>query len=274
MIWHIVYLSYESKPGGRNYIGKHSTKNIHDKYMGSFSDKSFSPDTKIVLGVFRSPEAAVKAEIQWQRVFEVAANPEFANRSYQTSDKFDTTGLKVPKEVREKISSSSKGRKKSEETRRKMSEAQKGQKRRPLSEATKFKMSEKRKGQKKSEEHRRKIAERLKGRTICQEQRDKLREANLGKKASPETREKQSKSRKGKKLSPSHSKAISQSLIGHPVSEKSRATAREVAKEYFPETNTRKFRCLVTGKVTTAGPLTVYQRAREIDPSLRERYYD
>ena len=32
----------------------------------------------------------------------------------------------------------------------------------------------------------------------------------------------------------------------------------------------KKFRCTVTGKVTTAGPLTMYQKKRGIDPSNRE----
>ena len=98
MTWHIVYLSYESKPGGRNYIGKHSTENLHDGYLGSFSDKSFSPDSRIILGVFNSAEAAVLSEIQWQRVFEVVPNSDFANKSYQTSKKFDTTGSKFSEE--------------------------------------------------------------------------------------------------------------------------------------------------------------------------------
>ena len=98
MTWHIVYLSYESKPGGRNYIGKHSTENLHDGYLGSFSDKSFSPDSRIILGVFNSAEAAVLSEIQWQRVFEVVKNPDFANKSYQTSKKFDTSGSKWSEE--------------------------------------------------------------------------------------------------------------------------------------------------------------------------------
>lgn len=34
-----------------------------------------------------------------------------------------------------------------------------------------------------------------------------------------------------------------------------------------------RYKCLVTGYITTAGPLTHYQRARGIDPSLRERVY-
>jgi len=36
-------------------------------------------------------------------------------------------------------------------------------------------------------------------------------------------------------------------------------------------TNKLKFRCLITGHVTTPGPLTVWQRSRGIDTSLREK---
>jgi hypothetical protein len=35
--------------------------------------------------------------------------------------------------------------------------------------------------------------------------------------------------------------------------------------------SSRKFKCLVTGKITTAGPLSLWQKARGIDTSLRIR---
>jgi hypothetical protein len=38
--------------------------------------------------------------------------------------------------------------------------------------------------------------------------------------------------------------------------------------------NKELFRCLVTGKVTYPGPLSVYQKSQGIDISLRERVYD
>ena len=87
--WHIVYLSFESKQTGRGYIGKHTTKNLHDGYLGSYYDPSFSPDSRIILGYYKTAKAAVTAEIQWQRVFQVATDPQFANQVYQTSSKFD-----------------------------------------------------------------------------------------------------------------------------------------------------------------------------------------
>jgi hypothetical protein len=40
--------------------------------------------------------------------------------------------------------------------------------------------------------------------------------------------------------------------------------------EMAKKMNSRRVRCLVTGKISTPGPLTQYQTARGIDPSLRE----
>ena len=87
-MFHTVYDSYESTPGGRDYIGKHSTENINDGYLGSFKDESFNPDTRITLGYSKTKEGAVWLEIQYQRAFGVVENPQFANQSYQTSTKF------------------------------------------------------------------------------------------------------------------------------------------------------------------------------------------
>jgi hypothetical protein len=92
--WHIVYLSFESKQTGRDYIGKHTTKNLHDGYLGSYYDSLFSPDSRIILGYYKTAKAAVIAEIQWQKVFQVATDPQFANQVYQTSSKFDAGHLR------------------------------------------------------------------------------------------------------------------------------------------------------------------------------------
>lgn len=91
-MWHIVYLSYESPPNGRDYIGKHSTPDLNDGYFGSFKDKEFNPDSRVILGYYKTAKAAVAAEIQWQRVFQVAVDPQYANRAYQTSVGFVCIG--------------------------------------------------------------------------------------------------------------------------------------------------------------------------------------
>ena len=206
MTWHIVYLSYESSPGGRNYIGKHSTDNLYDGYLGSFKDSSFHPDSRTILGVFNTPEAAVQSEIQWQRVFEVVPNTEFANKSYQTSKKFDTTGVQAP----------NKGKPRTKEERQ------------AISEGTRKALEEKgfdNKGEKnpmfgrKGEDHpcfgkpcsletRKKISDARKGKPLTKEHRLKLSEARIGnqnrkgKKDTDETRRKKSEALKGKKRGP------------------------------------------------------------------------
>ena len=104
MTYHIVYLSYEDKPGGRNYVGKHSTEDLYDGYLGSFADTSFSPNFRIVLGIYKDSASAVWSEIQWQRVLRVKEDESYANQVYQTSTGFDCTGVRWPEEYRKKQS--------------------------------------------------------------------------------------------------------------------------------------------------------------------------
>jgi hypothetical protein len=86
--WHYVYYSYEQ--WGRGYIGRRSSK-VHpsiDPYMGSFTDKTFAPTSKIILAEFDSVEEAIQAEINLHVFFAVDSNPHFANRARQTSTGF------------------------------------------------------------------------------------------------------------------------------------------------------------------------------------------
>jgi hypothetical protein len=108
-MWHIVYLSYESLRTGRDYIGKRSTLNLYDGYLGSYTDPSFRPDSRIILGYYKTSQAAIAAEIQWQRVFQVATDPQYANRAYQTSEGFECVGH--TEETKQKISDSLSGEK-------------------------------------------------------------------------------------------------------------------------------------------------------------------
>ena len=122
-----VYYSYEQ--WGRGYIGKRKSF-CHPQddvtYLGSFSDKSFSPTHKIILQTFDSEEAALEAEILLHNFFEVDINPHFANRAKQTSGAFvchrewtksqkeqlieRNKTLKWTEELRSKVSYSLKGR--------------------------------------------------------------------------------------------------------------------------------------------------------------------
>ena len=112
-MFHTVYCSFESKPNGRNYLGKHSSPNPYDPYLGSYRDGSFCPDGKIVLAYANSAEGAIWLEMMFQRVFNVVEDFSFANRSFQTSTGFDTTGVSTPKspEHRKKIGEAISGNK-------------------------------------------------------------------------------------------------------------------------------------------------------------------
>lgn len=115
MEFHTVYNSFERD--GRDYIGKHSTDNPYDDYKGSFKDKSFNPDSKIVFAYAKTKEGAVWLEIMFQKVFGVVEDPQYANKSYQTSVKFiygvegdDNPAKRL--DVRKKISTNTKGKQK------------------------------------------------------------------------------------------------------------------------------------------------------------------
>jgi len=97
-MFHTVYLSFEDGRVGRDYIGKHSSEDPYDDYLGSYKDKSFDPSGKIILEYAKTEEGAVEAEVRWQKVFKVAEDPQFANQSYQTNKKFvlDTRGKRHP----------------------------------------------------------------------------------------------------------------------------------------------------------------------------------
>jgi hypothetical protein len=94
-----VYYSYEN--WGRGYIGKRKcacSPEGDSDYFGSFSDKLFRPENKIILATFDSEEKALEAEVLLHSFFEVNNNPHFANRAQQTSSKFcyDSTGKPNP----------------------------------------------------------------------------------------------------------------------------------------------------------------------------------
>ena len=103
-MFHTAYNSFESKLNGRDYIGKHSSEDPYDNYKGSFKDGDFEPDAKIIMAYAKTPEGAVWFEINFQRVFGVVKDPNFANQAYQTSLRFDTTGRPHTPEYKKKRS--------------------------------------------------------------------------------------------------------------------------------------------------------------------------
>ena len=72
----------------------------------------------------------------------------------------------------------------------------------------------------------------------------------------------------GKKTGPVNAKKLN----SHPNTiEGRRIRGKRFGKQNAERTNSQKWRCLETGHVSTPGPLTNYQRARDIDTTLRVR---
>lgn len=78
---HYVYFAQDSE-SGRLYIGSRSCKcdPLEDSYMGSYHDKSFSPDIKWVWAEFLTREDAFRAEEILHRLFDVVKSNSFVNR--------------------------------------------------------------------------------------------------------------------------------------------------------------------------------------------------
>jgi hypothetical protein len=70
----------------------------------------------------------------------------------------------------------------------------------------------------------------------------------------------------GKKARETESQKV-RSARGHAIPQEARKRGSDKA-------NSQKWMCLVTGHVSTAGPLTIWQKARSIDPSLRTKLND
>jgi hypothetical protein len=101
---------------------------------------------------------------------------------------------------------------------------------------------------------------------------ESLRKAVL-KRAAEDTRQKnlarEVPCAKGCKHSEESRKARSERVRGPNNPRYGKKTEPERTLKAQQIANTRKFICLVTGKVTTIGPLTTWQRKRGIDPSLK-----
>jgi hypothetical protein len=109
------------------------------------------------------------------------------------------------------------------------------------------------------------------GRVWTTEQRRNLSEKHTGKRMSDDARRKMSESKRGRKFSPEHRRRMSEARRRRErgQTENQKRAAREALAEI--NLNPPRFRCLITGHESTAGPLSNYQKRRGIDTSLRER---
>lgn len=163
---------------GKIYVGKHSTDNLDDEYMGSgvvlhqaYQKYGLECFKKEVIQFYTNNVELNQGEIFWIARFN-STNPEIGYNLTYGGDGGTPT----------------------EEARRKMSEAAKGRpapnKGVPMSEEQKQKISETMKGRHLSEEHRRKVSEGNKGKPRSEETKRKMSEAHKGKPLSEETKQK------------------------------------------------------------------------------------
>jgi hypothetical protein len=127
--FHYVYYTYEE--WGRGYIGKRTCICVPEQdteYMGSFSDKTFKPNHKIILAVFDTSREALAAEALLHDAYNVSKNQLFANKAKQTTEWFNTEGVPKTEEHKEKIRQSNTGRKRTDESKRRMSLSKMGNK--------------------------------------------------------------------------------------------------------------------------------------------------
>ena len=160
---------------GKIYIGKHSTDNLEDDYMGSgivlhkakqkYGVESF---TKEYLAFCDTEEMLNFLEKFYIKKFN-AQNPKIGYNLTSGGD--GVIGYIQTEEAKNKISETHKGKKLTEEHKRKLSEAHKGKRR---TEETRKKISEWHKGKRLTEEAKNKISETHKGKKLTEEHKRKM----------------------------------------------------------------------------------------------------
>lgn len=99
-----TYYSYEEY--GRGYIGSRGcTCSVEEdiEYFGSFSDKTFKPTQKIILGTFETRKEAYEAEILLHNFFQVDNNTHFANKCRATSTGFTCSKKFSDEEIKQRL---------------------------------------------------------------------------------------------------------------------------------------------------------------------------
>lgn len=207
---------------GKIYIGKHSTDNLDDNYMGSghrlhlaYAKYGLENFKKEVIDYYTSEVELNQGEIYWIAKFN-STNPEIGYNLTYGGD-----GVIPTEEVKRKISEALKGRQLSEEHKQNLKGKPSPKKGSHLTEEHKQKISEVNRGEnngmynkRHSEESKQKISEAKKGKESW----------NKGKHWSVETRRKISEAKKGK----------SNGWIGKCHTEESKQKMSEAAKGRIP----------------------------------------
>lgn len=281
--YHYTYYSYEE--WGRGYFGSRSCDCLPEedvKYFGSFSDKTFNPKHKIILkDDYSTREEAYADEIILQQYYKVVENPHFANRAYQTSTKFYY--IQTKEEVQEKakqnyklgIGIASLTPEQRSENSRKIGINHRENKTGFFKLTKEEKSAAGKRGGFKNKEN---------GTGICGMTPEELSKAGskggsktfeLKKGAFAISKEERSEiARKvAKKYSKINGKKCYELRVGiFSISPEERIKiSSKAGKIGSKNTNTQKWKCLVTGYISNPGGLSTYQKKRSIDTSQRVR---
>jgi sRNA-binding regulator protein Hfq len=214
---HYVYRISNIKEN-KHYYGVRSSSiepklDLGVKYFSSSSDKEFINEQKEnkykfkykIIKTFETRKEAINLEIFLHNKFDVGCNVSFYNKSKQSGNKFDRSGISHTNETKDKIKS------------------------KIYSEAEKVVRSENAKGikngmygKKHSDESKKKISESKKGTKSSDDTINKLKDGRrkginhplFGKNHSEESKKKISESKKGTIISDDHKKKISEKLLG------------------------------------------------------------
>jgi group I intron endonuclease len=171
VIYHTVYET-TNLVNGKFYIGKHSTTNPNDDYLGSGvaliqAIQKFGPEnfSKTILATFDTKQEALEYEKEIVTLELVGRRTNYNLKEGGEGGRGGPgfQGKTHSEETKQKISSSLEGKTHSEETRQKMSRSKTGMKH---TEETRKKMSESKKGTKHSEETKKKMREAWKRRKL------------------------------------------------------------------------------------------------------------
>ena len=188
-MYHYTYMSIDPVDG-RKYIGSRSCKCLpaeDTKYFGSYRDKSFKPQEKIILKTFSSRKEAFKHEIYLHFVLDVAVSNKFANRARVTTTGFTWAGQHHSDETIAKLRIAGKN----------------------MSQETRDKLRIRNQNKKLSPWHIERLRTANLGRKHSPETKEKIKQKTLGRKISAQARQKIGASNKGKWINrPDQSKAL------------------------------------------------------------------
>ena len=194
-MYHFVYKT-TNLVNGKFYIGKHSTDNLDDGYLGSGrvlinAVKKYGKEffKREIIKILDDENIAYEFEQNMLSVHmknNLCYNLSGGGRGTGTGENHPNWGKRASKESRKKMSESRRGKTFSQETKNKMSKSRSGVKHfrwgKELSEEHKKKLSKSHTGKKLSNEAKEKLSKFFKGRPISDEHRRQLSEARKGRK--------------------------------------------------------------------------------------------